>query len=146
MTEDQIRLVNESFETVKPIADTAAHLFYGHLFEHHPHLQLLFRGDMAEQGRKLMATLGVAVASACDMPALRGPLEALASRHVGYGARPEHFDAVGEALIWTLAQGLGHRFTPAVRDAWLALYADLVGIMRPVLAEGLIAQSTGEVA
>lgn len=141
MTDEQTQLVADSFESVKPIAATAAQLFYGRLFEQHPPLETLFRGDMVEQGRKLMATLALAVGAARNLDALRDPLTALASRHVGYGARPEHFEAVGDALLWTLSQGLGHRFTPQVKDAWTALYGEVVGVMRPVMVEAMAGQN-----
>ena len=60
-----------------------------------------------------------------------GPfLVRLGARHVRYGVRHEHFDVVGEALLWTLEQGLGERFTPAVRDAWVAAWDVIAGAMR----------------
>jgi len=61
MNDEQIILVRDSFELVEPIADQAATLFYGRLFEIAPQVEPLFTGDMNEQGRKLMATLGVVV-------------------------------------------------------------------------------------
>ena len=61
MTPDQVQLVQQSFAKVAPIAGQAAALFYGRLFEIAPEVKPLFRGDMAEQGRKLMATLAVVV-------------------------------------------------------------------------------------
>jgi nitric oxide dioxygenase len=61
MTPDQVKLVEESFAKVGPIADTAAALFYNRLFEVAPEVRPLFRGDMTEQGRKLMKTLAVVV-------------------------------------------------------------------------------------
>ena len=57
MTPQQIDLVQSSFAKVAPIADAAAALFYGRLFELAPGVKPLFRGDMTEQGRKLMMTL-----------------------------------------------------------------------------------------
>jgi len=64
------------------------------------------------------------------MPTLVITLEGLARRHVGYGVRDEHYDKVGEALLWTLERGLKDAFTPQVRDAWAALYAAVARIMR----------------
>ena len=55
MTPEQKTLVQNSFEQVLPIADVAAELFYGRLFELDPSLRHLFRGDMKAQGRALMA-------------------------------------------------------------------------------------------
>ena len=61
MTPDQVKLVQQSFGAVAPIADTAAALFYERLFETAPAVKPLFHGDMAEQRRKLMATLATVV-------------------------------------------------------------------------------------
>ena len=57
---DQIALVQATWQQVAPIADTAARLFYGRLFELEPDLRSLFgRTDIAEQRRKLMQMLAV---------------------------------------------------------------------------------------
>jgi hypothetical protein len=40
-------------------------------------------------------------------PETRGKAGALAKRHVGYGAKAEHYPVVGAALLWTLEKGLG---------------------------------------
>src|SRR5258708_28225239 len=61
MTLNEKNLVDRSFAQVMPIAETAAELFYGRLFELDPTLRPMFRGDMREQGRKLMQMLAVAV-------------------------------------------------------------------------------------
>src|SRR3954470_15756077 len=61
MNPEQIMLVQASFVLVMPIADTAAALFYQRLFELDPSLRPMFRGDIREQGRKLMTMLKLAV-------------------------------------------------------------------------------------
>ena len=54
----------------------------------------------------------------------------LGARHANYGVRDEHYATVGSALLWTLEQGLGDKFTPAVHDAWLTVYELLAGVMQ----------------
>ncbi|WP_454916578.1 globin family protein [Xanthobacter sediminis] len=129
MTPDQIELVRASFAKVAPIKDTAAGLFYGRLFETAPQVKPLFKGDMGEQGRKLMATLAVVVNGLKDLDAILPAVKALAVKHVDYGVRPEHYALVGAALIWTLEQGLGDDFTPETRAAWLSAYTILSDTM-----------------
>jgi len=141
MTPEQVKLVQQSFAQVAPIADTAANIFYERLFEVAPAVKPLFRGDMAEQRRKLMATLAVVVRGLSDLPSVLPAASALAKRHVDYGARPEHYPVVGETLLWTLARGLGPLWTPEVAAAWTAAYGVLSGFMieeaygRPQAAE-----------
>ena len=61
MTPEQISRVQDSWQQVEGIADQAAALFYQRLFSQDPALKPLFKGNMEEQGRKLMSMIGVAV-------------------------------------------------------------------------------------
>lgn len=58
MTPEQVTLVQGSWKKVLPISDTAAEMFYTRLFSLDPALKPLFKGDMKEQGRKLMSNRG----------------------------------------------------------------------------------------
>jgi hemoglobin-like flavoprotein len=130
MTPEKIALVRSSWQQVFPIQDTAARLFYGRLFELDPSLRGMFKGDMAEQGRKLMAIINTAVISLDNLGPILGAVEDMGRRHVGYGVTEAHYDTVGSALIWTLGKGLGEQFTPAVRDAWVETYSALASAMK----------------
>jgi hemoglobin-like flavoprotein len=129
MTPEQIAQVQQSFAKVAPIADEAAALFYGRLFEIAPELRPLFRGDMAAQGRKLMATLAIVVHGLTRLDAILPAASALAKRHVGYGVRADHYGPVGAALLWTLERSLGSQWTPDLASAWTAAYTTLSGYM-----------------
>ena len=129
MTPRQIYLVQSTFRDVAAIKDQAAGLFYNKLFELDPKLKALFKGDMREQGRKLMATIGVAVGSLRDLEAILPTVHKLAMRHVDYGVKEADYQTVGTALIWTLRKGLKEKFTPEVEQAWMAVYSGLSGIM-----------------
>ena len=130
MTPTQVGLIRESWAAVEPIADTAAGLFYGRLFELDPALERLFRRtDMARQRQVLMGTLAVVVKTLDRIEELLPAVEALGRRHGGYGVRESHYATVGAALLWTLEQGLGEAFTPAVREAWTAAYGTLASVM-----------------
>lgn len=130
MTPDQVRLVQESFARVVPIAPTAAALFYDRLFAIDPETKALFASsDMNEQGRKLMAAIGMVVTALHAPEPVIARVQDLARRHVGYGVREAHYATVGAALLWTLGQGLGEAFTPEVEAAWAAAYGLLSGLM-----------------
>ena len=49
----------------------------------------------------------------------------LAVRHAEYGVKLADYDAMREALLWTLEQALGEDFRPSVRDAWTVCYDEL---------------------
>jgi len=129
MTPSQIELVQDSFAKVAPISDQAASLFYDRLFEVAPQVRAMFPDDLTEQRKKLMATLAVVVNGLTNLPAILPAASALAKRHVGYGAKPEHYPVVGSALLWTLEKGLGDAWTDDVAQAWTAAYGTLSGYM-----------------
>jgi hemoglobin-like flavoprotein len=130
MTPHQIDLVQTSFNAVKPIAGAAAELFYNRLFTLDPSLRGMFKGDMARQGQMLMSMIGAAVTGLRDLTTLAPIVRRLGARHAGYGVRTEHYATVGGALLWTLEQGLGDKFTPEVRDAWAGAYHLLSEVMQ----------------
>ena len=134
MTDTQIALVQNSWEKCVPIADAAAQLFYGRLFEIDPSLRPMFTGDMTEQGKKLMTMITVAVRGLTNLPAIVGAVQDLGRRHVGYGVTDAHYDTVGDALIWTLGKGLGDDFTDDVKDAWVETYTTLATVMKDAAA------------
>jgi hemoglobin-like flavoprotein len=129
MSSDQVKLVQGSFAQVAPIADQAAAMFYDRLFEIAPEVKPLFHGDMAEQRRKLMATLTVVINGLADLDGILPAASALAKRHLAYGVKPEHYAAVGEALLWTLERALGTQWSSELAAAWSATYTTLSGFM-----------------
>jgi len=129
MTPDQVKVIQESFAKVVPISEQAAMLFYGRLFEIAPALKPLFRGDMTEQGRKLMATLGVVVNGLANLESVLPAASALAKRHIDYGVKAADYAPVGAALLWTLERGLGEQWTPPVAAAWTEAYTVLSDFM-----------------
>lgn len=130
MSPDQVKLVQDSFAKVRPIAAQAADLFYGRLFEIAPDVRGLFPDDMSEQKKKLMTMLAMVVTSLHHADKIVPAVQELGRRHAGYDVRDVHYRHVGEALIWTLEQGLGPAFTAAVKDAWVAAYTTLATIMK----------------
>lgn len=135
MTPEQVKLVQESFAKVEPIADTAAGLFYGRLFELDPSLRPMFTGDMDEQGRKLMRMISIVVNNLTRLDTIVVAIKRLGEKHVGYGVRDEHYGTVAQALLWTLGQGLGEHWNPAVEEAWTVAYTTLAGVMQAAAQE-----------
>ncbi len=134
MTPQQVTLVQTSWEKCVPIADQAAALFYGKLFELDPNLKPLFKSDLKEQGKKLMTMITMVVRGLNDLGRLVPAVEDLGRRHVGYGVKDTHYATVGAALLWTLEQGLGNDFTPEVKDAWGTAYGVLATTMQKAAA------------
>jgi hemoglobin-like flavoprotein len=130
MTPQQIVLIQESWRKVLPISDTAAELFYNRLFTLDPSLKPLFKGDLKMQGRKLMSMLGMVVSGLSSFDRLAPAVKELGRRHNAYGAQPQHYRTVAEALLWTLKQGLGEAFSEDTELAWVAAYGRIAALMQ----------------
>jgi len=135
ITLQQKELVKKTWTMVVPIADTAAELFYGRLFELEPEYKAMFKNDMTEQGKKLMKTINIAVESLDDIEPLIPVLKQMGADHAVYGVKDRDYNVVGSALLWTLDKGLGEAFTDEVRNAWGAVYDVLASVMKEGAAD-----------
>jgi len=129
MNQEIVRQVQESFKALVPIADQVGPMFYARLFETHPELRPMFAQDIQPQAKKLVQMLALVVSGLHRLDALLPVVRDLARRHTGYGVDGAHYAVVGETLIWTLEQGLGDAFTPAIRHAWASAYGTLSSAM-----------------
>jgi hemoglobin-like flavoprotein len=135
MNHEQKLLVQTSFRGLLGISDLVADLFYRRLFLLDPSLKQMFKGDIQQQGEKLISVLRVCVLGLDNVEQLIPTVEALGKRHVGYGVKDEDYDTVATALLWAMQQGLGDSFTPAVSAAWVEVYTLLAGVMKAAAAE-----------
>lgn len=130
MTPDQIKLVQDSFNQVRPNAEQVACLFYKKLFDIAPELRPLFPEDIKPQGRKLMSLLTVMVQNLDNPNSIIPSIKELGRRHVNYKVEPHHYDIFAQALLWALEQGTDTGFTPQVKQAWIDVYTVFTNIMK----------------
>ncbi len=129
MDAETIALVQRSFDKVVANSEFTEQWFYADLLVSAPQVKPLFKGNMEEQGMKFLPTLGMLVHSLDDLVTVIPIAGALARRHVEFGVRPEHYDAVGASLIRTLERSLAAEFTPEVRTACEDAYTTLSAAM-----------------
>ena len=110
MTREQKQLVRDSFAQIQEIAGPIALLFYGKLFEMDPGARKLFHNDLRLQGTKLMTTLGSLVDSLDRFERMQGVLAELGRRHTEFGVKPQQYETLKVALLWSLRQALGPSF------------------------------------
>jgi nitric oxide dioxygenase len=130
MNAAQLELVRSTFTKLAVMPEVAAALFYERLFEANPSFRSLFKSDMRVQGLKLMSMLDMVVYGPLEADGVLPAVRELAVRHVRYGVRLADYDAVRDALLWTLEQALGEEFNPSVQSAWSACYDELAGEMK----------------
>jgi methyl-accepting chemotaxis protein len=129
ITARQKILIESSWELMRPMGVHVSDLFYDRLFELDPFLEALFPDDLTAQRPGFMNAVGAAVLGLGDSDTMRLSLLEMARRNLSHGIRPGHYVTFGEALLWTFEQSLAGDFTPPVREAWAAFYADVSGAM-----------------
>src|SRR5687768_5509884 len=107
-----IGLLRDSFALAVEREPALTARFYDHLFARAPALRPMFRGDSAAQAEMLRGALIAVMEHLEDAPWLTTNLAALGARHQGYGVTQPMYDVVGEALIATLAEICGDRWSP----------------------------------
>jgi len=80
MTPDQIALVQRSFAELEASEPGFSHCFYTRLFQLDTSLRVLFQGDSAAQGARLMQMLKLAVGALARTEALAPTLRSLGAR------------------------------------------------------------------
>ncbi|MCC6557728.1 MAG: hypothetical protein IT372_32655, partial [Polyangiaceae bacterium] len=130
-----VEAVQASFARLTPLAEELVARFYARLFELAPEVRPLFPADLREQRMKLASALQVAVDNLRAPDRLIPMLEDLGRKHAPHGALPEHFDAVGQALLGALAELSGDGWTPRIERAWAEAYRQIAAAMRRGLEE-----------
>lgn len=125
LTGEQTDLISRNYALIRQHERSYSSLFYHRLLHRYPFTRTLFPDDMGHQADVFRETLDALIESVGDMDRQLPRLTELARRHVGYGVEARQYPAVGEVLIDSFGEMLGDRFTPAMRQAWGALY-DLV--------------------
>jgi hemoglobin-like flavoprotein len=125
-----VELLEQSFGQIKPQADQFAASFYENLFLVHPEVKPMFAAtNMAKQQKLLLASLVLVVENLRKPDVLEKALKNLGAKHVGYGTIPEHYPAVGEAILTTFQQYLSEDWTPEVKQAWTDAFGAISALM-----------------
>jgi nitric oxide dioxygenase len=130
MTRQQIVLVKKSWLIFSKIdANLVGNVFYSRLYTDAPHLKRLFKSSVEERSQKLMDMLSAVIHHLDAINEITDDIQALASRHIKYGVKPKHYEAVENALLWTMQQGLGTDWSEELAHAWQECYRTLASIM-----------------
>jgi len=115
--------LERTFDLVAPRGEELMDVFYARLFAIAPAVRPLFANtDLDRQKAMLLSILVLVRKSLRNLDAIVPTLRALGARHVGYGARPEHYAVVGQVLIASLAEIAGEAWRPEHELAWAAAF------------------------
>lgn len=130
MTGEEILLVKKTWKILRktdPIE--VGIMFYNKLFEEAPQLKYLFTISIEEQSKKFVDMISLIIGRLDRIEELTEDIKRLALRHVDLGVKSYHYTPVGNALIWTLQQGLGKDWNAKAEAAWNSCYYTLSAAM-----------------
>jgi hemoglobin-like flavoprotein len=129
MDQESARRVAASFDRIAPRLDAMVEGFYRRLFERAPQVRALFSKDMTRQREHLAASLAIIARNTIHLDILREPLMELGVQHIVFGARPEHYPIVRDAMLDAIGEAMGPAWTDQLRGDWLAALNDVVALM-----------------
>lgn len=130
MTEHEVFLVKDSWNLFRKMdPHQIGNVFYSRLFLQMPSLRSMFKPSMKDQYAKIVDMLDLIVSKLHSLDEITEDIRQLAIRHTAYGVRPAHYKLVGDALLWTLAKGLGNKWTEETAVAWAVCYRELSDTM-----------------
>lgn len=125
LTASQLGIIRTSFDAVRKNFEPASTFFYEELFRRAPELRELFRDDLAGQGMKFMSTLATIVDGLHQPQDLSAQYGELGRLHGALGVTSTMFPPMGEALIATVKDTMGDRFSEEVAEVWRVAYDDM---------------------
>lgn len=130
ITAEQTKLVKNSWKKLRHVnAEIIGDLFYSKLFVDEPRLRKMFSSQMKQQNKKLIDMLSFIVSKIDNFQSVNRDIQALAIRHECYGVKPEHYEMIGTALIWTLEKAVGKDWNINLKQAWIACFNTIAKTM-----------------
>lgn len=128
-------LIRRTMAEIEPVADKVTGYFYALLFVRKPELRELFPAAMdAHRGRVFKALLAAAE-HVDDTEYLTEYLSQLGRGHRKYGTQPDHYPALGECLLASLARFAPNIWGPEIEAAWVRAYTVISQMMIDGAAE-----------
>ncbi|WP_327360135.1 globin domain-containing protein [Streptomyces sp. NBC_01296] len=125
----EIDLIRASVSVVEPLAAEMTVYFYAILFARYPEVRPMFPPGMDAQRGRLLRSLLRIVDLVDDPESLVRFCCHLGRDHRKFGTLSEHFPAVGECLLASLARYAGPAWTADIAAAWTKAYGAVAGVM-----------------
>jgi len=121
--------LRDSFSRVNMFGDEVPLFFYSDLFIRHPEVRDLFPISMRSQRDHLVGALAQIVSSVDRADELTPFLQGLGRDHRKFGALTEHYDAIGDSLLTTVAHFCGDGWSAELAADWADAYSLISSVM-----------------
>jgi NAD(P)H-flavin reductase/hemoglobin-like flavoprotein len=127
--DDDPYLLEETLALIERRADKAIAYFYAVLFLDQPQAREMFPVAMDTQRDRFFRALIACVRGLRGPDRAAGVLAQLGRDHRKYGVRPEHYDAVGAALLSALRKYAEEVWVKELEEAWIRCYSYMAASM-----------------
>jgi hemoglobin-like flavoprotein len=128
LSQEQKRLIRDSFTRIEPAADLVARLFYMKSVDIDPSIREVLKAPSRAQRRKFMSAMKIAVISLDRLEQLQPIVKLLGIRQRQQGVKSRHYTAFRRAWVWTLEQSLEASFPREAKEAWTALLGHMARV------------------
>jgi NAD(P)H-flavin reductase/hemoglobin-like flavoprotein len=142
LPDDDLGMLDEHLRLMGDLSDRVINYFYAALFLEAPHLRALFPAAMDTQRDRFFRALTSSVRSLGDPERYVPMFQQLGRDHRKYGVRPEHYEAVGRALVTALRHHGQEYWAPELEAAWQRAYS----VMARTMLDGAREAATREPA
>jgi nitric oxide dioxygenase len=122
MTDEQILIIRQSWEKVKPGAKQIGQALYDKLFVKLPHVRHMFNEDVNQQACKLAAVISFVVTKLHRLEDILPDLKSIGLKHTNYHIPLAWYDVVGECFINAIKEESGTSWNSHIEDSWVRLY------------------------
>lgn len=130
-TPEQIRLLQDSFQTVARQGEAFVARFYENLFSVYPATRLLFEeARLVKTQKQVLNALVVTINGLREPDKLEPFLKQLGARHARYGILPSYLPIFEPITILTLKEFLGANWNGELEQAWRMALRVVIQIMR----------------
>lgn len=124
-----IERLESSFNLIAPRAEELVDRFYTNLFANNPSLRSMFPANLADQKKKLLASLVLVIQNLRSTDKLVEPLKKLGARHAKYNAKIEHYPVVRDTLVSVMAEIAGEQWNEQLNKDWLGALDFVASVM-----------------
>ena len=139
-----IALVQESLEQLLSEKETAVALFHDRLGSLDPALRALLTAGAAGGGRDLIAALSLGVRGLNAPETVIPPIKVIGRSLARQAIQDHHYQHIGEAMLWTVAQLQGNAFDDALAGDWAEAFYLLAGLKKEAASETSGASGKGD--
>jgi len=134
ISEQDARLVKESFAAIEGCAHEAMEYFYAWLFVRHPDIRAMFPLAMSVQRERVFSALARVVWSMDSPEALAAYVGQLGRDHRKFGVRDRHYEAFFGVLLATIRHFSAGTWNAETEAAWEAALGSIGQIMHAAAA------------